>query len=99
YLPSIAERDGRTDLALEGYSRLAEAGAGLIVRGRAARLLMKKDDRTAAFRILDDYAAKERSEALDVEFAKAALLEEAGKSSEAIGLLKLALERYPNPRG
>jgi tetratricopeptide (TPR) repeat protein len=99
YLSSIAERDGRTDLALEGYSRLAEAGAGLIVRGRAARLLMKKNDRDAAFRILDDYAAKERSEALDVEFAKAALLEEAGKANEAVALLKLALERYPNHPG
>ena len=62
YLSSIAEREGRTDLALEGYSRLAEAGAGLIVRGRAARLLLKKDDRDAAFRMLDDHAAKERSE-------------------------------------
>src|SRR5688572_12459358 len=34
YLSSIAEREGRTDLALEGYSRLVEAGAGLLVRGR-----------------------------------------------------------------
>ena len=99
YLSSIAEREGRTDLALEGYSRLAEAGAGLIVRGRAARLLMKKDDRDAAFRLLDEHAAKERSEALDVEFAKAALLEETGKPSEAIAMLQLALERYPeSPR-
>jgi tetratricopeptide (TPR) repeat protein len=99
YLSSIAEREGRTDLALEGYSKLAEAGAGLIVRGRAARLLMKKDERTAAFRMLDEYAQKERSEALDVEFAKAALLEDAGKSTEAIALLQLALERYPNHPG
>jgi tetratricopeptide (TPR) repeat protein len=99
YLSSIAEREGRTDLALEGYSKLAEAGAGLIVRGRAARLLMKKDDRSAAFRMLDEYAQKERSEALDVEFAKAALLEDAGKSTEAIALLQLALERYPNHPG
>ena len=66
------------------------------MRGRAARLLMKKDERTAAFRMLDEYAQKERSEALDVEFAKAALLEDAGKSTEAIALLQLALERYPN---
>jgi tetratricopeptide (TPR) repeat protein len=99
YLSSIAEREGRTDLALEGYSKLAEAGAGLIVRGRAARLLMKKDERAAAFRLLDEYAQKERSEALDVEFAKAALLEDAGKSTEAIALLQLALERYPNHPG
>lgn len=95
FLSSIAEREGRTDLALEGYQKLAEAGAGLIVRGRAARLLMKADDRNGAFRILDDFAAKERSEALDVEFAKAALLEESGKAAEGIALLQLALERFP----
>jgi tetratricopeptide (TPR) repeat protein len=100
YLSSIAERMGRTDLALEGYEKLAEAGAaGLLVRGRAARLLMKKDDRNEAFRILDEYAAKERTEALDVEFAKAALLEETGKSTEAIALLQLALERFPDHPG
>jgi tetratricopeptide (TPR) repeat protein len=99
YLSSIAEREGRTDLALEGYSKLAEAGAGLIVRGRAARLLMKKDDRRAAFKMLDDHAAKERSEALDVEFAKAALLEDTGRATEAIALLQLALERFPDHPG
>jgi len=99
YLSSIAEREGRADLALEGYSKLVEAGAGLIVRGRAARLLMKRDDRAAAFRMLDEHAAKERSEALDVEFAKAALLEDSGKTTEAIALLQLALERFPDHPG
>ena len=99
YLSSIAEREGRTDLALEGYSRLAEAGAGLIVRGRAARLLLARNDRDAAFRMLDEHAAKERSEILDVEFAKAALLADAGKAPEAIALLQLALERFPDHPG
>ena len=99
YLSSIAERQGRTDLALEGYSRLAEAGAGLIVRGRAAKLLLARNEREAAFRMLDAHAAKERSEILDVEFAKAALLSDAGKSTEAIALLQLALERFPNHPG
>jgi len=70
-----------------------------VVRGRAARILMKKDDRNAAFRLLDDYAAKERSESLDVEFAKAALLDDLGKPNEAIALLQLALERYPDHPG
>ena len=99
YLSSIAERQGRTDLALEGYSRLAEAGAGLIVRGRAAKLLLAKNEREAAFRMLDAHAAKERSDILDVEFAKAALLSDAGKSTEAIALLQLALERFPDHPG
>jgi tetratricopeptide (TPR) repeat protein len=99
YLSSIAEREGRTDLALEGYTQLVQAGAGLVARGRAARLLMLKNDRDAAFRILDEHAAKERSESLDVEFAKAALLEDTGKPKEAIALLQLALERYPDHPG
>jgi tetratricopeptide (TPR) repeat protein len=99
YLSSIAERQGRTDLALEGYSRLAEAGAGLIVRGRAAKLLLARNEREAAFRMLDAHAAKERSEILDVEFAKAALLADVGKSTEAIALLQLALERFPDHPG
>ena len=99
YLTSIAEREGEMDAALEGYTKLADAGMGLIVRGRAARLLMKRDDRAAAFRILDDFAAKERTEALDVEFAKAALLDDAGKTGEAIALLQIALERYPDHPG
>lgn len=99
YLSSIAEREGRTDLALEGYTQLVEAGAGLLARGRAARLLLLKNDRDAAFRMLDEHAAKERADALDVEFAKAALLDDTGKTKEAIALLQLALERYPDHPG
>jgi tetratricopeptide (TPR) repeat protein len=99
FLSSIAEREGRTDLALEGYTKLAEAGAGLIVRGRAARLLLKRNERAAAFRLLDEHAAKERSESLDVEFAKAGLLDDAGRPTEAIALLQLALERFPDHPG
>ncbi len=99
YLSSIAEREGRTDLALEGYTQLVDAGAGLMARGRAARLLLLKNERDAAFRLLDEHAAKERAEALDVEFAKAALLDDTGKPKEAIALLQLALERYPDHPG
>jgi tetratricopeptide (TPR) repeat protein len=95
----VAEREGRKDFALEAYKRLVDAGAGLVARGRAARLLLEKNDREAAFRMLDEHAAKERSESLDVEFAKAALLDDVGKSKEAIALLQLALERYPDHPG
>ena len=44
-------------------------------------------------------AARQRSEALDVEFAKAALLEDTGHATEAIALLQLALERFPDHPG
>ena len=40
-----------------------------------------------------------RPKLLDVEFAKAALLEDSGSSTEAIALLQLALERYPDHPG
>lgn len=100
YLSSIAEREGRNDLALQGYTELLEHDAGgLLVRGRAARLLMKKNDRKAAFQLLDEFASKERSESLNVEFTKAALLEDLASPGEAIALLQLALERYPNHPG
>lgn len=100
YLSNIAEREGREDLALTGYSELIEAGAsGLMVRGRAARLLLKKGERDPAFQLLDEIAAKDRSEKLNVELAKAALLEDVGKPQEAIALLKLALEEFPDHPG
>ncbi len=60
---------------------------------------MEKDDRAGAFRMLDEYALKERKHALDVELAKATLLEDAGRGSEAVALLQLALERFPDHPG
>jgi hypothetical protein len=45
YLSSIAEREGRTDLCARRLFQAREAGAGLVVRGRAARLLLKRDER------------------------------------------------------
>lgn len=99
YLSALAEREGRGDLALQGYQRLLEAGAGLPVRARAARLLLEQGDRDGAFRLLDEFAARERSETLNVELAKATLLDEAGKTQEAVALLQLALERFPDHPG
>jgi tetratricopeptide (TPR) repeat protein len=95
FLSNIAEREGRDDIALTGYTELIEAGAGMVARGRAARLLLKNGDRDAAFRLLDEIASKDRSEALSVELAKAALLEDVGKPQDAIALLNLALEEFP----
>jgi tetratricopeptide (TPR) repeat protein len=96
YLSSIAERNGREDMALKGYSELIDFGAtGLMVRGRAARLMLKNGDRDGAFRLLDEIAAKDRAEQLNVELAKAALLEDVGRPEEAVALLKLALEEFP----
>jgi tetratricopeptide (TPR) repeat protein len=94
YLSSIAERQGRTDLALEGYHARRGRRRPHRARPRGAAAAAR-NDRDAAFRMLDAHAAKERSEILDVEFAKAALLADVGQSTEAIALLQLALERFP----
>ena len=60
---------------------------------------MKEDKRDEAFRLLDEHATKERADSLEVEFAKATLLEDAGKAPEAVALLELALERFPRHPG
>ncbi len=98
YLSSIAEREGRTDLALEGYTQLVDAGAGLMARGRAARLLLQ-NERDAAFRLLDEHAGEgtRGSAGRGVRQGRAARRHRQAK--EAIALLQLALERYPDHPG
>jgi tetratricopeptide (TPR) repeat protein len=96
FLSIIAERQNNKEGALEGYQRLVSAGAGLPARVRAGKLLLEKGDRDAAFRLLDALAEKDRDRALDVELAKAALLEEAGKPAEALVLLDAAEQRFAN---
>lgn len=94
FLSIIAERQNNKEGALEGYQRLVSAGAGLPARVRASKLLLEKGERDAAFKLLDALAEKERERALDVELAKASLLEEAGKPAEALALLDLADKRF-----
>ncbi len=96
FLAIIAERQNNKEGALEGYQRLVSAGAGLPARVRAGKLLLEKGERDAAFRLLDALAEKERERALDVELAKAALLEESGKPEEAIVMLDAAEQRFAN---
>jgi tetratricopeptide (TPR) repeat protein len=101
FLSLIAERQQNKDLALEGYRRLASAGAGLPARMRAAKLLLERGERDAAFKLLDALAEKERGAALEVELAKASLLDDVGKHADALTLLDAAAKRFadhPNVR-
>jgi tetratricopeptide (TPR) repeat protein len=96
FLSVIAERRNNKALALEGYQRLVSAGAGLPARVRAGKLLIDKGDQAGAFKLLDALAEKEKERVLDVELAKASLLEEVGKPLESIALLDAAEKRFPN---
>ena len=96
FLSLIAERQDRVDVALEGYQRLIGAGAGVMVRSRAARLLLKRGDREAAFKLLDEVAAKAPEDALEIELTKASLLDDAGQGEAALAILDAALPRFAN---
>ncbi|MEZ5514375.1 MAG: tetratricopeptide repeat protein [Steroidobacteraceae bacterium] len=94
FLSLIAERQDRVDVALEGYQRLIAAGAGVMVRARAARLLLKRGDRDAAFKLLDDVAKATPEAALEIELTKASLLDEVGQSAAALAVLDAAQPRF-----
>jgi len=96
FLSMIAERQDKPQLALEGYQRLIGAGAGLLVRTRAARLLIKEGDNAAALKLLDEVATAAPEEALQVELTKASLLDEAGQNAASLAILDAAAQRFTN---
>jgi tetratricopeptide (TPR) repeat protein len=93
YLGVIAERRGNADLALQSYTRLAEAGAGLLPRARAASLLIERGERDKGLALLDDFAKSNRGVAVEVAVARAQLLADAGDFPAALASLDAALKR------
>lgn len=95
YLGTIAERRGRADAALQGYRQLIAAGAGLPVRARAARLLLARGELDAAMQLYDELLRSFRTDAIQIELSRAAVLSEATLHEEALSRLDKALQRYP----
>lgn len=95
YLSVIAEREGREDVALQGYQQLIDAGAGLAPRSRAARLLVKRGDAPGAMRLFDAFLRSGRADFIDTELARARALADGGMHAEAVQGLDIALERHP----
>jgi tetratricopeptide (TPR) repeat protein len=95
YLGVIAERRGNADLALQSYTRLAEAGAGLLPRARAASLLIERGERDQGLALLDEFAKGNRDVAVDVAVARAQLLADAGDFDAALASIADALKRHP----
>ena len=96
YLSLLAEREGRTDVALQGYQQLINAGAGLAPRSRAARLLVKRGEAPSAMRIFDGFLRSGRADFIDTEVARARALADGGMHAEAVQGIDLALQRHPD---
>ena len=96
FLSMIAERQKKFDVALEGYQRLISAGAGVMVRSRAARLLLKRGDQNDAFALLDAVVTADPSAGLEVELIKASLLDEQKQGEASLAILDSASERFAN---
>ncbi|MBU3671462.1 MAG: tetratricopeptide repeat protein [Sinobacteraceae bacterium] len=96
YLAIIAEREGRKDVALQGYQRLVRAGAGLPARARAAHLLLETGDRAAAMKLFDDLLGQARTDAIEIELARSRALASASLPEEALAAVDAALQRFPS---
>ncbi len=95
YLAVLAERRGDKQLALQSYSRLVEAGGGLLPRVRAASLLIDAGRTDAALRLFDNVPPSGRNDPLDVAIARSNVLLTAGDLRGALASLDAALERHP----
>lgn len=94
YLAIIAEREGRKDVALQGYQRLVKAGAGLPARARAAQLLLETGDRAAAMKLFDELLGQPRVDVIEIELARSRALSSAALPNEAIAAVDAALQRF-----
>jgi tetratricopeptide (TPR) repeat protein len=95
YLAVIAERRGDNELALQGYQRLVDAGAGLLPRSRAAALLIAGGKRAEGLALLDEFAARQRESAIEAAVARAQLLANGGALPEALDSMAHSLADYP----
>jgi len=96
YLGDIAARTGDKDAALAAYRQLVNSSMAVEARTRAAGLLLERDDRRAAFALLDNYATQHPESSFDLTLAKAHLLADHGDADGGLTLLTAALERYPS---
>ena len=96
YLADIAARDGNPDAALAGYRKLADSTVALAARSRAAALLMTRNDRAGALKLLDDYIASHPESEFDLTLTKARLLADHRDAETGLSLLVAALERHPS---
>jgi tetratricopeptide (TPR) repeat protein len=95
YLAQLAERRGDVAGAIESYSVLADTPLGLSARSAAARLMIASGAKVQALRILDDYAAQNPDQALEVGLTRAHLLVGGGDLKGALEGLDALAGNFP----
>jgi tetratricopeptide (TPR) repeat protein len=95
YLAQLAERRGDVAGAIQSYSMLADTPLGLSARSAAARLMIASGAKVQALRILDDYAAQNPDQALEVGLTRAHLLVGGGDLKGALEGLDALAGNFP----
>lgn len=95
YLAEIAERRGDFVRALQNYRLLADSSLSMMARSAAARIMLRKGDRSGALALLDEQARQHPEDAIDLIATRAQLLGGSGDYTGALATLDAALLKYP----
>lgn len=95
YLADIAQRDGDSDAALAGYSRLADSSLALEARSKAASILLTRSKRPEAMQLMDKYVSDHPDAEFEARLAEARLLANYGDADAGLTILATALEKHP----
>jgi tetratricopeptide (TPR) repeat protein len=96
FVAQLAERRGDDQRAMQAYGSLADTPLALLARSSAARLMMKRGERSGALQVLDEYSAQNPDAAIEVGATRAHLLAEAGDVDAALKGLDALDKEYPD---
>ncbi len=96
YMAELVERRGDTARALQTYQALADSPLGLQARSSAAKLLMKQGNTRAALAALNEHAAQNREDVVEVATTRSTLLAQHGQVDEALKDLDQMLAQFPD---
>lgn len=96
YLGQIAENRGRPAEAIKAYEAVEPGDQYVPARVRAANVIAASGDLVAARRLLQQAAASNNRERVQLVLAEAQLLRDAGRAREAFELLDSSVNSQPN---
>jgi tetratricopeptide (TPR) repeat protein len=96
YMAQLAERRGDDARAIQSYRVLVDSPVALTARSGAARLMLKRGDRKSALALLDDFAARNPEQRIEVGSTKAQLLAQFGDLTAALEILNQLRVDYPD---
>jgi tetratricopeptide (TPR) repeat protein len=96
YAAQLAERRGDDARAIQSYRLLSDSSVALAARSAAARLMLKRGDRKSALALLEDYAAQNPEQAIEIGATRAQLLAQAGDVKAGLEVIDQLGEAYPD---